>query len=527
MYSVRLSHPTDLTGWREQSRLLLAHQIPPEQVLWSVAEQAEEDLLDRLSASSQDHGQPLPDLPPDIPTEGPPIRVPRAFLDLSEHLIRHHDPVRLPLLYRLLWRQTHGERTLMALPIDPDMQRASQMVRHVRSSVHHMRAYLRFRDVTDDEGAILLAWFEPEHHILELVAPFFSQRLGGLRWSILTPGQSAHWDGKALHYGPGQDRPPQQDDDALTACWKTYYASTFNPSRVNPDAMARQMPRRYWKNLDEAALIPELVRTAQARAQAMIDATPAIPSGRQGRRDIGGPAQPERPLDLSPDAQYDQLCGQMERCRACPLWDSATQIVFPEGPTDAALALVGDYPGDQDDLAGRPLMGAAGKVLDSVLRDAGLDRRALYVTLAVKHVTYNGEGSVANGGRGRTIRPPASADQDQCRDWLTQELAVVKPRLAVALGAVAAKALLGMEVTIAKMRGQIIESRDLRVLVTWSPDTIAQTTDPTQRQHMTEQLAADLALAQQDGQVSPTPEEDPAPQDQTALPDPSPDDAAA
>ena len=475
MRAVRLPHAADLESWRSQARALLTNDIPPEAVTWSIAE-SDDDLFDRAAEP-----------PPPPPPGAPPFSVPRAFLDLSDSLIRHRDPVRLPLLYRLLWRQTHGERGLLALPVDPDVQRATIMTRQVRSAVHHMRAYLRFREVADDQGPILLAWFEPEHHVLELVAPFFSQRLGPLRWSILTPERSAHWDSKALHYGPGQSRPETPDEDALAACWKTYYASTFNPARVNPEAMARQMPRRYWKNLEETALIADMVRHAGERAQAMIDATPAAPSARVAppRRETGKTADPSNAMD--------GLCGQISRCRDCPLWESATQAVPPEGPAAAngaaLLMLVGDQPADQDDLGCRPFIGAAGKVLDKALAEAGLNRRSLHLTHALKHFTFAGDGQT------RHARAPAAADLDACRHWLEDEIALLRPPLIVALGATAAKALLGMDVSVAKMRGQIIEGRDRRVLITWHPDAVWQQPDPASRAALAQHLAEDLTLA--------------------------------
>src|SRR5690606_5788389 len=124
------------------------------------------------------------------------------------------------------------------------------------------KAFVRFRAVPGD-GDAFIAWFEPEHRIVDRVAPFFARRFAGMRWAILTPYRSARWDGQALAFGDGalpSDAPP---DDAHEDLWRTYYAHIFNPARLNPRMMRQEMPVKYWKHLPEAQLLPTLVREAE------------------------------------------------------------------------------------------------------------------------------------------------------------------------------------------------------------------------------------------------------------------------
>src|SRR5690606_13103660 len=198
---------------------------------------------------------------------------------------------------------------------------------------HKMKAFVRFREVADGEGAVYVAWFEPEHDVLPQVAPFFARRFAGMRWSILTPTRSAHWDGATLHLGEGARRGAAPAGDVLEDLWRVYYANIFNPARLKVDAMVKEMPVRYWKNMPEAALIPALVRDAGTRMQAMVDAAPTVP--RKIVRGVpampGGARQPggDRPADVAP--AVPALQAAISACRACPLWQPATQTVPGEG----------------------------------------------------------------------------------------------------------------------------------------------------------------------------------------------------
>jgi probable DNA metabolism protein len=199
-------------------------------------------------------------------------RVPASFLKLARTVACHRDPHRWDLLYRALWRQATGERHLLALAADPDVSALLAMARAVKRSAHKMKAFVRFRAVraADDAEPSYVAWFEPTHLVVEGTASFFVRRFPSMRWSILTPDRCAHWDKHHLRFTPGASRASAPSGDELEELWRTYYASAFNPARLNPGAMRSEMPKRYWRNLPESRLIAELSRQAPRRTAEML-----------------------------------------------------------------------------------------------------------------------------------------------------------------------------------------------------------------------------------------------------------------
>jgi DNA polymerase len=176
-------------------------------------------------------------------------------------------------------------------------------------------------------------------------------------------------------------------------------------------------------------------------------------------RRVPAPDEPNAPA-----ATLDELREQAEGCRRCPLWRNATQTVFGEGPRDAKVVFVGEQPGDREDLAGKPFVGPAGRLFDAMLEEAGIDREITYVTNAVKHFKFEPR------GKRRIHSKPNAGEVQACRWWIGQELDLIKPDLAVALGATAAQSLIGRVVPVTKERGNVIERDDgLRVFVTVHP----------------------------------------------------------
>ncbi len=217
----RLANETDLAGFRSEAGSLLAHQVPPEAVEWETAQaQNADQFADPPPASGS--------RPRGVPKAAMAI-VPASFLRLCEVVVLHHDPQRFALLYRLLWRLVH-EPGLRNDPGDADMVLAQQMAQAVRRDMHKMKAFLRFRAVFDTQyGAepVHMAWFEPTHHIVEAVAPWFAKRFAQTRWAIFTPERCVEWDGHLLHYAPGvrlEGPPPADGSDAL---WLAYRRAVF------------------------------------------------------------------------------------------------------------------------------------------------------------------------------------------------------------------------------------------------------------------------------------------------------------
>ena len=187
--------------------------------------------------------------------------------------------------------------------------------------------------------------------------------------------------------------------------------------------------------------------------------------------------------------RLDALRAEAGDCKACDLWKTGTQVVFGEGPAGANAMFVGEQPGDQEDKAGRPFVGPAGKLFDKALADAGIEREQVYVTNVVKHFKWVGR------GKRRIHQKPNWSEVDACRPWLDGELAAVEPRVLVCLGATAAQALLGRQFRVTRERGKPVES-DLaeHVLATIHPSAILRG-DPESREQEYATFVRDLKVA--------------------------------
>ena len=461
MYRVALTREDAFEEFRDAARGLVGAGVAPADVSWRVGD----DLLGGA--------------PPPRPSGT--FGVPASYVRLAEAVACHSDPERFALLYQLLWRITHGERDLLSIASDPLLHRLRRMERSVRRNMHKMTAFLRFRRVEDD-GERYVAWFEPEHHILHGVADFFVGRFASMRWSILTPRGALHWDGKELTHTAGVSHGDAPTGDALEDWWRTYYRATFNPARANARAMQAEMPKKYWRNMPEADMIPGLLAEAGERTRHMVESPPAAP------RHAKGVAMPKH----EDDEAYRSLAAARkaaEHCTRCPLYGNATQTVFGEGPAHAAVVFVGEQPGDQEDLQCKPFVGPAGKLFDRALADAGIDRKRVYVTNAVKHFKFEPR------GKRRLHKKPNNAEIEACRWWLDNELRLLKPQVAVALGATAARALTGRDTAITQARGRLVPLREgLEGFVTVHPSFLLRVPDAESKEREYKRFVADLKL---------------------------------
>jgi uracil-DNA glycosylase len=189
-------------------------------------------------------------------------------------------------------------------------------------------------------------------------------------------------------------------------------------------------------------------------------------------------------------AHLDTLREQARKCRDCPLWENATQTVFGEGSPHAKLMLVGEQPGDKEDLAGRPFVGPAGQMLDRALEEAGIDRKTTYVTNAVKHFKYVPRGKI------RMHQKPNTLEIRACRQWYERELAAIRPELVVALGATAAQSVFGKITQINKTRGRLIElGQGFKILVTVHPSYLLRLPDAQAKAQEYARFVDDLKIA--------------------------------
>jgi len=475
---VALEGETDWNGFRGAARRLLAQNVPPEYASWSTGNEVAVDIFGGESPLGA------------LQVAEASVTAPAAFVKLCEQVQLHCDPLRFALMYRLLWRLRH-EPTLRSDPLDVDRLRAESMAKAVRRDMHKMRAFVRFRSVDDGQKQPLhVAWFEPEHHIVEMNAPFFMHRFPNMRWAILTPQRCVRWNGEALQFGPGGQRSDAPPADAGEALWLTYYRHIFNPARLKLAMMQKEMPRKYWHNLPEADLIGPLVAQALSRTGRMIEAPATVP-----QRRIAPLAVTPRQADISatlptdPHQALAQLRHATDRCRDCPLGERATQSVFGEGPVGAALMVVGEQPGEQEDLRGRPFVGPAGQLFDRAVAQLGWSRERLYLTNAVKHFKYDLR------GQRRIHKTPAQREAAACLHWLESEIDQVQPQALLALGATAARALLGYPIEVMRERGRWhTGTRGLPVLVTLHPSALLRG-DPSEYEQVYQQWLSDLFVA--------------------------------
>ena len=335
---------------------------------------------------------------------------------------------------------------------------------------------------------------------MERAAPFFARRFADMPWSILTPEMCAHWDGSRVSFTPGVSKAEAPSEDRLEEVWLRYYASIFNPARLKVKAMEKEMPKKYWQNLPEAKLIQPLIAAAGRRMSAMIAEPGTAPHKPQKR--IEEPAMTRKPTapaaETSPDvaaADLETLREEAAACRACPLWKDATQTVFGEGPDHAPLMLVGEQPGDKEDLAGHPFVGPAGQMLDRALQEAGIDRSKVYVTNAVKHFKFVPRGKI------RLHQKPATPEIKACRQWYERELATVRPALVVALGATAAQSVFGKITPVTKNRGHVVDLPEgpnmiaTKAMVTVHPSYLLRLPDADAKAREYELFVKDLKIA--------------------------------
>lgn len=472
MHLVRLHRPNDFDEWRRHARGLIAAGIAPADIAWRHGDD-EDELFDE--------GELLPVV------TGSAGTVPRLFIERAQLAIQHSDPVRFSLLYRLLWRQRYANH-LLDDATDKDNSLLTRLVSGVRRDSHKMKAFVRFRKVVDGAGQPrFLAWFEPEHFTLEATAPFFARRFAGMHWAIVTPYASAWWDTKNLHFGPGGRKSDIPAEDAVETDWNTYYRAIFNPARLKVSMMKSEMPVKYWRNLPEAANIAPLIRNAQAMEQDMIARAATQPPPRHLRR------KTEPDEDIEEIQSLADARAAVQGCRRCPLYEHATQAVFGEGPERADVMFVGEQPGDQEDLQGRPFVGPAGQVLDDVIEKVGIDRRRVYVTNAVKHFKFTPR------GKRRIHQRPDGGEIQACKFWLGLEIGFVRPRVIVALGATAAQSLIGKaSITISKLRGEPIQMPDGIVLfVTNHPSYLLRIPDAEGKRRERAKFEADLVLVRE------------------------------
>ncbi len=333
----------DFEHWRRLARQLRLSRVHPQavqflpstkQLLFSTPEPRQAEV-----ASDRRHDQ---------------LRVSKEFLSLAENVGFYRNDNRWNVLYRVLWRLTNAEPKIMQIVTDDDVYALMQMGKSVTRDAHKMKAFVRFREVQVDGVSYFVAWHRPDHLVLRLVAPFFARRFKALNWTVLTPDESVTWDQEELTYHRGVPRSAAPASDEWEDVWRTYYANIFNPARIKLKAMKAEMPVRHWATLPETQVIEAMLRDAPQRQQTMIERSEGLAQSARDYFPVTGISIHDTVPSLA------SLAAAAQKCRACNLHCHATQVVFGCGSSASQLVLVGEQPGDQEDLAGEPFIGPAG-----------------------------------------------------------------------------------------------------------------------------------------------------------------------
>ena len=513
----------DFDAWRAAAREALHAGYRPEDI----------DFEDGTVPAPLSLALELDDAPHGQPMEHP--RVTKQFLEAAQVAGVHREPGRWNLLYRVLYR-LQREADLLKMETDDDITELLRLKAQVQRDLHKMHAFVRFRKVLEpgtpgerpvvvDEPVLVgagegeghhlilqtptpfgpvereiracdadlalsrdqagdseecehfVAWYQPDHRILPMAASFFAERFAIMRWTILTPDASVTWDPglKKLTFGAGVPRESAPAEDELESLWRSYYSSIYNPARLNTDAMRNEMPVRYWKNLPEVDTLPALIAGSRARVTGMVT-----------KQQAAATAQPFVPQEHSLNAITTALPG----CKGCELYCFATQVVPGRGAPKAALMLVGEQPGDQEDRQGEPFVGPAGGVLDRILEELQIPRSAVFVTNAVKHFKF------VQRGKLRLHQNPRMSEITACRPWLLAEIDAIKPKVVLCLGASASKSLLGGTFALMKDHGKVLSSPYAeKIVATIHPSAVLRARDEESRAQLRQFLAEDLAMA--------------------------------
>ena len=452
-------------SWRKEARKHLMAGVTPDKINWG----SQDTLFTEFNFNESF-------VPVVLKSE---FKVSPEFIELAKTVSYARNTDRWDLLYRILFRLQYENPQLLNITVDSDIRKAELLVKSIRRDIHKMHAFVRFKKeivmTKNGEEEYYVAWHKPEHLITQIATPFFARRFGDRKWSIYTPDESAHWNLEKLTFGAGLEQREFTTKDDWDEVWKTYYRSIFNPARIKIKMMKSEMPVKYWSSMPETELIKELIREAPKRLQEM--------AKNQNTKAV---------VDVN--LSIDELREKAKSCKACPLYAKATHTVFGAGSKDAHVMIVGEQPGDQEDIAGLPFVGPAGEILDQALAKANLRREDIYLTNAVKHFKWSSH--TVREEKMRLHQKASGAEAHACKPWLEAEIAQIKPKIIIALGATAATALLGRLPKISEERGKFFTmNAHTKIVISWHPTVILRTDDANEKKLYLQQLSDDLKLA--------------------------------
>jgi probable DNA metabolism protein len=407
-------------AWRISARRLLVDKIHFNDVVWQTSDSG--SLFDLMSDTSG--------VKPSL------IKIPREFVEGAEFVAAFNEDSTWDLLYRLLYRIVYEEKNLLKNPLDTDVLAFQRRMHLVSRDLHKMKAFVRFKEIKKNDESIYVAWHRPDHRILKFSAPFFTDRFNGMNWIIFTEDESMSWINNELTFGPGISQREAESFDETEELWKTYYASIFNPARLKVKMMKKELPVRHWKTLPEAELIDGLIKEAPNMVVEFYEA----------QRTSAVASIPRNVSSLS------ELKAALPTCGACTICPKATGPVFGEGPRDAQIVFVGEQPGNEEDIAGSPFVGPAGRLFMDALERADIQRSEVYLTNAVKGFKWRDSDGM------RKHVNPSSFEISACRPWVKAELEMIRPRVLVCLGASAAQSVFGKVMKVHDSYGKVFQT---------------------------------------------------------------------
>jgi uracil-DNA glycosylase len=428
----QITYPKNFENWKETAHELLKRNLAPKLLLW----EEEQPLLPFADPVASEWER--------LPVVDRGAFIPSVFLSLAYTASFHRNPVKWEILYRVLYRLLHEKRSLLKDEKDQDVIRLQELVRSVSHEVDKMKAFVRFKKGEKAEGdETFVAWYEPRHPVVPIVAPFFKNRFSSMNWKLVTPEHSVEWNGAQLKFGPGGEAPPT-DTQRKEELWKAYYQSTFAPTQT---------------------MVPKGVISRR--------------TGNEGTRTTAHYSA--LPKNLG------EIKTGLSKCRGCLLYSCNVQAVSGEGDPAANLVFVGDHPSDEEDTYGRLWLGAGGKLLLNYLAKVNLSKSDIYFTNAVKHFSHQGE------GEWRLSRPPQEQEVIACRPWLFAELNILKPRVLVCLGPTAAYSILGREISLSTVRRRALRTSFCATTVVMRhPSSLIEISDAALRASAEEELLSDL-----------------------------------
>ncbi|MFM0054975.1 UdgX family uracil-DNA binding protein [Paraburkholderia phytofirmans] len=525
----RISIEPSFAAWRHAARELLRQGVEPEAIEWVECDSCDSAGSDSGNASVQQGSSSA--------AATPTPAIPRELLAWLKTAACFYAPDRWPLLYRILWRWTHGERHVLD-PQDADGALLDQRIQSVEHETGDLVALTLFRRRDPSMGPPeFVGWYEPHHDLLELVAERFAERMGDSTWMLATPQGAVFWNGMLLRI----NRPAMGEDGHVTHALPASQLNepatlTLPPSQrsgpttptlppgqrsepTTPTLPPRQRSGPTTPTLPPAAMAGEATTSEPTEALWLAyyasvfngapapvpllywktpPAGPPLPAQLARERSRLGAQSGTVTVPAMPPLEYSAVTpplreptGPLPTCRRCALWRNAKQAVAGAGPARAALMVVGEQPGEHENQHGVPFTGPAGQLLDTVLARAGLERSALYLTYAVKHYKWE------TLEQRRVHRTPARREVEACRYWLDHEITQVAPRVVVTLGATALKALTGAHVNLSEYLGQTIDHGGRLIVPTWHPSYALKMADGRLREDIVAGIVAAFRHAAQ------------------------------